>query len=73
MTDMLLFITAFVYFWAVMFDRHPRQCAILGGVILIGTAGTVMQPPDHAEFYRTIAASALSVLLVTRAWQLWKE
>ena len=72
MSDMLLFITSFIYFWTVMFDRHPRHCAVLAGLILVGTAGVVMKPEEE-QFFRTFAACALAALLVSRAYLIWRE
>lgn len=71
MSDLTLFAAAFIYFWVVMFDRHPRRCAMLAGAILIGTAGVVMKP-EHQEFFRNLAAMGLAALLMSRAWLIWR-
>lgn len=72
MTDLALFAASFLYFWVVMFDRHPRYCAILGGAILIGSSGVLMRP-ENEEFYRSLTAMSVAALLVGRAWLIWSQ
>jgi hypothetical protein len=68
----MLFFSCFAYFWALMFDRHPRISSVLAGVLLIGSAGILFKP-DNQQFFYELTAGAMSAILIRRTLILWRE
>lgn len=67
----VLFICAFIYFWAHMFEGHPRVQAILAGGLLIGSAGILLKP-GMETFYYHVTAYSMSAIVLRRAWLTWR-
>lgn len=61
-----------IYFWTVMFDRFSRSCSLIGGVILIGAAGSALKPGENA-FFDTMTVMGFTGLLLARSWLIWKD
>lgn len=72
MSDLALFAASLVYFWVVMFDRHPRFSAFLAGLIVVGTAGVILKP-EAEDFYRSLTTFSVAGLLVGRAAHVWRK
>ena len=64
---------AAIYFWTVMFERFLRSCSLLGGVILIGAAGSALKPESEHVFFETLTTVGFIGLLLARSWLIWKE
>lgn len=61
-----------IYFWTIMFDRFSRSCSLIGGVILIGAAGSALKPGENA-FFDAMTAMGVTALLLARSWLIWKD
>lgn len=68
-----LFGASLIYFWTVMFERFSRSCSFLAGVILIGTAGSVLRPHHEGPFFDLLTSAGFVGLLLARSWLIWKE
>ncbi len=71
--DLIIFPAAFVYFLTMMFDRHTRTSTALSGMLLIGSAGTVLLDSAHRDFFRAVTATAIAAILLRRAFIEWKR
>ncbi len=71
--DLIIFPAAFVYFLTMMFDRHTRTSTALSGLLLIGSAGTILLETDHRDLFRSITATAIAAILLRRVYIEWKH
>ncbi len=68
-----LLAASLVYFWSVMFDRFSRSCALIGAVILVGSAGMALKPIEDQHFFEIVTLSGFTGLLLARSWLIWKD
>ena len=69
-----LLMSAFAYFWTVMFKRFDWSCSALAGFILIGVAGAALRPsPSHEAFFEAWTTVGFIGLLIARTWLILKE
>lgn len=73
LNDLILFVSASVYFGTMMFDHHPRAATLLSAVLLISTAGTVMLDTKYDEAFRTVSTVSLAAILLRRCWIEWRH
>jgi len=70
--DLIIFGASLVYFLTMMFDHHPRCASFFAGVLLIGSAGTVLKEEDSHAFFELIAAIGIALILIRRVYVSWR-